>query len=175
MLRQILTYGAVAGLIVGVPMFAMTLTVGHLPMPWGMVVGYLVMLIALSAVFLGVKRRRDRDLGGVIRFWPALGMGLAISLVASILYVLSWEAATAISGLDFAAEYGETMLAQKRAEGASAAELAEMSAELQAWSVQYQNPLFRLPMTFSEIFPVGVLVSLITAALLRNSRFMPAR
>jgi len=30
-------------------------------------------------------------------------------------------------------------------------------------------------MTFIEIFPVGVLVSLVSAGLLRNSRFLPVR
>jgi hypothetical protein len=40
---------------------------------------------------------------------------------------------------------------------------------------QYANPLFRLPVTFIEIFPVGLVVSLISAALLRNSRFLPAQ
>ena len=39
----------------------------------------------------------------------------------------------------------------------------------------YANPLFRLPITFTEILPVGLIVSLISALLLRNSRFMPAR
>jgi hypothetical protein len=40
---------------------------------------------------------------------------------------------------------------------------------------QYSNPFFRMPITFIEIFPVGILVSLISALLLRNSRFLPAR
>src|SRR3546814_12654255 len=35
--------------------------------------------------------------------------------------------------------------------------------------------MFRLPMTFVEIFPVGVLVSLVSAAVLRNPRVLPAR
>ena len=39
----------------------------------------------------------------------------------------------------------------------------------------YANPLYRLPITFVEIFPIGVLISLISAVLLRNSRFLPAR
>ena len=46
---------------------------------------------------------------------------------------------------------------------------------MERFKQQYANPLFRLPMTFTEVFPVGVLVSLISAGLLRNSRFLPAR
>lgn len=48
---------------------------GHSPAPYGVVLGYLTMLIALSAVFVAIKRHRDADLGGVIRFWPAFGLG----------------------------------------------------------------------------------------------------
>ena len=39
---------------------------------------------------------------------------------------------------------------------------------------RYANPLFRLPMTFLEIFPVGLLVALAAAAMLRNSKVLPA-
>ena len=49
------------------------------------------------------------------------------------------------------------------------------SAEMDQFAVQYENPLFRLPMTFAEIFPVGVLVSLVSALVLRNPRVLPAR
>ena len=41
--------------------------------------------------------------------------------------------------------------------------------------MSYANPLFRLPITFVEMFPIGVLISLVSAAVLRNSRFLPAR
>jgi hypothetical protein len=102
-------------------------------------------------------------------------MGLGISVVAGILYVAAWEVSQALTGGDFITAYADGMIAEKRAAGASAAEIARLSAEMQAFAVQYANPLFRLPMTFAEIFPVGILVSLITAALLRNPRFMPAR
>lgn len=176
MLRTIFVFGGIAGLIVGVPLFLMTVGLkGHPPMPWGMAIGYTTMLIALSAVFVAIKRRRDVEGGGVIRFWPAFGMGLAISLVAGVIYVLSWEAALAVSGIDFAADYGREVIAQKRAAGASAAELARLTKDMAAFATQYADPLYRLPMTFTEIFPVGVLVSLISAALLRNPRFLPAR
>ena len=177
MFRTILLWGTVAGLIVGSILFGTTIAMADQPpsMGVGMAIGYTSMLIALSAIFVGVKRHRDDALGGVIRFWPAFGMGLGISVVAGVFYVLAWEAALAVTGLDYGAKFAEHLIAQRRAEGASAAELARITAEMKAFSVQYADPLYRMPMTFTEIFPVGVLVSLISAALLRRSSFLPAR
>ena len=175
MLKKILAYGLVAGLIAGLPMSAIAIFAGHNAPDHGLLIGYTIMLVALSTIFVAVKRHRDEAQGGVIRFWPALGLGLGISFVAGILYVLAWEAAQAITHADFASSYAATLIAQKKAAGASAAELARLTAEMEQFKVQYANPLYRLPMTFIEIFPVGVLVSLITAGLLRNPRFLPAR
>lgn len=176
MLKSILIYGVVAGVIVGVPMIiGNVLMDGHLPMAVSMAVGYATMLVALSTVFLAIKRQRDVAGGGVIRFWPALGMGLAISLIAGVFYVGTWELTQQITGMNFTADYAQAMIAEKQAAGASAAEIEAMRAQMADFAVQYANPLYRLPMTFAEIFPVGVLVSVVSAALLRNSRFLPAR
>jgi hypothetical protein len=174
MLHTILKYGAIAGVVVGGFMFATFLGFGgESPMQYAMLIGYATMLVALSAVFVGIKRHRDVDRGGVIGFWPALGVGLGISFVAGVFYVVAWEGVQAVMHMDFATSYANATIAQARAKGASAAEIARMTAEMAAFKVQYANPLFRLPMTFAEIFPVGVLVSLVSAALLRNPRFLP--
>ena len=174
--RTILTYGAIAGVVVGAPLFAITVIMsGHPEAPWGMAVGYLTMLAALSAVFVAIKRRRDLELGGVIAFWPALLLGLGISAVAGLVYVAAWEAALAVTHMDFGGDYARVMVAHAAARGATGAALAKVQAEAAQFRAQYASPFYRLPMTFAEIFPVGVLVSLASAGLLRNSRFMPAR
>jgi Protein of unknown function (DUF4199) len=176
MLRNILTYGVIAGLAVGIPLSVITLSFsGHQMLTYGMLIGYTIMLIALSAVFVGVKRHRDVDLGGVIGFWQALALGLAISFVAGVIYVVAWETACAIAGIDFASAYSAAMIAQQKAAGVSGAALAKFVAGMNDFKTEYANPLYRWPMTFLEIFPVGVLVSLISAALLRNRRFLPTR
>ena len=176
MLRKIVFYGVLAGIIVGIPMFALVfLSSGHTPGPYGMVIGYLTMLIALSTVFVAIKQHRDGDLGGVIGFWPAFGLGLGISVIASILYVLTWELVVSLAHLDFGRVYADAMIEQEKAKGVTGEALAKFVAEMEQFKIQYANPLFRLPMTFSEIFPVGVLVSLVSAGLLRNRRFLPAR
>ena len=62
-----------------------------------------------------------------------------------------------------------------RAKGASAAEIAKVAAEMAKLKADYANPFYRLPLTFLEIAPVGLLVSLVSAGLLRTPRFMAAR
>ena len=174
MLRRILINGLIAGLVAGIPISGIALNL-HIGGVWGMAVGYLFMLIAFSAIFLAIKRQRDEVQGGVIRFLPALAMGVGISIIAGILYALIWEAFTAMAHVDFGAAYARMMVNQAKAAGATGTALAKAVAEAAEFQRQYANPLYRLPMTFIEIFPVGVLVSLISAALLCNRRFMPAR
>ncbi len=175
MIRNILSYGTIAGLVVGVALSAVVIGGVGDHGGYGMLIGYTIMLVGLSAVFVGIKRYRDIDRGGVIGFWQALGLGLGISFVAGVFYVVAWDIACWLTGMDFAGSYTASLIAQKKAAGVSGAELAKFTAEMNAFKVQYANPLYRWPMTFVEIFPVGVLVSLISAGLLRNSRFLPVR
>lgn len=177
MLNAIFRNGTIAGLIVGVPMVGLWLVMGEdAPTgPLGMAIGYTTMLLALSVIFLAVKHRRDQVNGGVIKFLPAFLMGLGISAVAGVFYVIAWEAVLALSGMDFGAIYAEHLTEAAKARGASEAELAAEIAKAEAFAKMYANPLYRMPITFTEILPVGLLVSLVSALLLRNSRFMPAR
>ena len=167
-MRTILIAGAIAGGFAGLWSCLMCAGGIQVSMNTGMAIGYLTMLIGLSTVFLAVKRRRDVDQGGVIRFWPALALGLAISVVAGIVYALAWEASLAMIGYD---AFAERMIAMM-SEGASAKDIAETR---DFFTTSYCDPLTRFPMTVSELLPVGVLVSLVSAALLRNPRFLPAR
>jgi len=173
-LRYALTYGIISGAII-IAIIILTMVIElptHLQAEW---FGYLVMLTALSMIFVGVKRFRDVERGGVIRFGSALGVGLAIAGVAAIIYVIGWELFLATSGRDFMAEYMAGMADRMRAEGASAALITDKSAELQVMADAYRNPLYRIPITFSEIAPVGILVALVSAAILRNPKVLPAR
>jgi peptidoglycan/LPS O-acetylase OafA/YrhL len=169
----ILRYGVIAGLIAGLTLSAVVVAAnGHPSGNLGMAFGYATMLVAFSSIFVAIKRHRDRDLGGVIGFGRALALGLGISAVAGVIYVAAWEATVAVTHLDFAREYAKAMVDAAVAKGTTGAALAQATAEAEAFRVQYANPLYRLPMTFAEIFPIGVLVSLVSAALLRNPRFL---
>ena len=178
MTKVILRYGIIAGLIVAIPW---VIYLPNVPADaavedmGGVVQGYILILVALSMVFLGIKHYRDRAQGGVIKFGTAFLVGLGISTVASVFYVVGWEVASAISEFNFANAWANSMIESARASGAGAADLEKAVAAAADFKRSYANPLFRLPMVFSEIFPVGLLVSLISAAILRNSRILPAR
>jgi hypothetical protein len=170
MTRIIVTYGLISGVIIILGILASMALAGH-----SLWLGYLIMLVALSSILVGVKQHRDQALGGVIRFWPALGLGLAIALVATVAYVIVWEIYLALTHYRFMDEYAAQMLAAKRAAGVSGEAYAKAVAEAESMKAQYANPIFRFFMTAAEIFPVGLLIALASAALLRNPRFLPAR
>lgn len=173
-MRYALVYGAIAGaVVVCIITFGMVLDLpSHATSEW---FGYLVMLVALSLIFVGVKRYRDIESGGVIKFGPAFKIGLGIAAVAGLVYVLGWEIYLAASGRDFLSEYSASIVEGMRAEGASSAAIQGKLAEMQGLAVRYKSPLFRISITFLEIFPVGLLVALVSAALLRNPKLLPPR
>lgn len=175
MLRIALVFGAIAGFVVIGVMSMLTAVFGLEDLTTSQAVGYLVMVLGLSLIFVGVKRHRDQALGGVIKFWPAFGLGLAIAAVAGIAYAIGWEIFLAVTGSDFIGSYIDSYIASREAAGVSGQELQAEIARMEAMRAQYRNPLFRLPITFSEIFPVGALIALISAAILRDPKMLPKR
>ena len=172
MFRIMLVYGAIAGVvIIGVMLAGMAMNGGA----GSEVQGYLTMLVVLSLIFVGIKRYRDKDLGGVIKFLPALGLGVGIAAVAGVFYVLSWEASLHMTEFAWMEDYKQSAIAGYEAKGLTGEELAEKVAVMEAMMENYTNPLFRLPITFLEIFPVGLVVALVSAALLRNPKVLPAK
>jgi hypothetical protein len=172
--RLIVTYGIIAGTI---ELLLLALSMGLVADHgiWGMALGYLSMLIALSLVFAGVKKYRDEQLGGVIRFGKALAMGLGIAAIAALFYVLGWEAYMWSTDYRFVAEFSAKALADMQAQGASVEAIAKARTEMDDFARMYANPAMRMAITLTEIAPVALLVPLISALLLRRPGFMPAR
>ncbi len=174
MSRTILTHGLISGAVI-IGGIIITVLIGGGAPHSNVWLGYLIMLVGLSSILLAIKQHRDKVLGGVIKFWPAFVIGLSVAVVASLAYVLIWEVYLALTDYRFMELYVASTLAQKKAAGVSGAEYAKLVADLEAIKRSYANPLYRLPMTFAEIFPVGVFVSLVSALVLRNPRVLPAR
>lgn len=175
MFRLALIYGVLSGgVIIGITTIGFIMSGGEVAEN-AQVVGYLVMFLALSVIFVAVKQYRDGHHGGVIKFLPALGMGLLVSLVAAVVYVAVWEVYLAATDFAFWDAYAASLIEAEQAKGTSEEDIAALTENMAEMRELYANPLFRIPITFSEIFPVGLLISLISAAILRNPNVLPAR
>ena len=176
MLRSALIYGSLAGITM-----ISVMIIGH-QMDDGSqtgvssseAVGYLIMLLASSFIFFGVKRFRDIEQGGVIKFTKALGLGAMMAAVATVCYVAIWEVYLALTDYAFFDQYFDSLVAAKQAEGMAGAELDAWVAENEGWKTMLQNPFLRIPITMTEFFPIGLIVALITAAILRKPEVLPA-
>lgn len=176
MKKVILIYGVIAGAIVAGMMF-ITMPMydsGTMNFDNGELVGYTTMVIALSMVFFGVKSYRDNHAGGDITFWSGVKVGLLITLVASVMYALAWEVIYSRRGDEFNQKMIQHYMDELKAGGATEVELTEAKARWESFGELYKNPLIRFGVTLMEILPVGLIITLITAALLRKKDFLPA-
>lgn len=170
MKRIVFTFGLVSGAIVAVVLFGSMAIWGTDGMTAGSVwLGYSIMVIALSVIFFAVKSYRDDQLGGVIRFWTALRLGLGITAVAGAVYVIGWEIYYQTLGGNFMDHYIAASLERLRNDGAAAAELARARQDMEEFRALYENLAARMVITLLEILPVGVVIALFSAALLRKT------
>lgn len=178
MKKIVFTFGTIAGLI-AVAMFFISMPLmnnGIVSFENGEVIGYSTMIIALSMVFFGVKSFRDNHGNGMITFGKAFQVGIFIALLAGVIYALGWEVylVTGTGSEDFMQQYTNQYIEQMQSQGASQSEIEEMKSEMQSMSEMYKNPLIRFGMTLMEILPVGLVITLITAAVVRRSEIKVA-
>ena len=132
------------------------------------VIGYSAMVLSFLLVFFGVRSYRDTVAGGAIGFGKAFQVGLLITLITCAMYVITWEIAYFNFFPDFLDEYTTRALAKMRAEGESAAAIQKMERQMAFMAKYYDNIFFNSAITLLEVLPVGLIVSLISAAILRR-------
>ncbi len=170
MKKIVLTFGLIAGAIVGGGMAFMipACMEGHVDLDKSALLGYTTMVVAFLAVFFGIRSYREKNGGGTITFGRAFKVGILITLVACAIYVTTWEIIYFNFIPDFADKYAALSLEKMRASGASDAELLEAQKKMADFKEWYANPILNIGMTFMEIFPVGLIMTLVSAAILRK-------
>lgn len=168
MLRLILTSGLISGLVIIAGSVGVLTLRGPDATPAGPAMGYGIMVLAMGMIPWSLRRLRAQSPDGSLTFGRGLALGLGITLVASLIYVTLWEVYLAVTHYEFMGNYIAATLAAKRAAGLSGAAYDQLAAQMEAMRVQYSNPLWRLPMTFTEIAPVGLAMSLFSASLIRR-------
>jgi hypothetical protein len=133
-------------------------------------VGYAAMIAVFSFIFVGIRNYRDKFNEGVISFGEAFKMGVGIVFIASTLYVASWLIYYNNFVPDFMDKYSEVTLKKAKDSGVSQAQLDIQIADIQSFKEMYKNPLVAIGITYLEIFPVGLIIALISALILKRNK-----
>lgn len=168
MRKIVLTFGLIAGAILsGMMLLALTFQ-EQIGFERGAIVGYTSMVLAFLMVYFGVRSYRDNVAGGSIGFGRAFVVGLAITAIACVCYVITWQFVYHVLAPDFMVKYVAFALEQARASGATEAQLAEQAKQMAEFMEMYKNPLFNIAITLIEPLPVGLVFTLVTAGILRR-------
>jgi len=175
MRKIVITYGLISGAIITcLLLFSMYLWgKGIINFDNGEYFGYGSMLVALSMVFFGIKSFRDNQTGKSIGFWKGAQVGILITLLASFVYAAGWEVYMQISPQNnFIEKYTEHYMGKLKEKGASQEEIDKTTSEMASMQEMYKNPIIRFGMTLMEILPVGIIVTLVSAAILRKKEVL---
>ncbi len=169
MQKTVLVYGLISGLIASVLMIGTALHFRNsMDFSNGQWIGYAGILLSMVVVYFGVRSYRDNVAGGSLTFGQAFQVGILITFISCVCYVIAWLVVYQTLMPDFLEKYAESTLAQLRLSGASEGKIQQQALEMEKFKSMYQNPLIRAGLTFMEPFPMGVLVTLITSFALRR-------
>jgi len=170
MKKIVLTFGLISGgilLAMGAVILPLCMS-GVIDFDNSEIVGYSAMVLAFLLVFFGIRTYRENVGGGAITFGRAFKVGILITLITCAVYVVSWEILYFNFFPDFADRYAEHMIEKMRADGASLAAVEAERKKMADFKELYANPLINVGITFMEVFPVGLIVTLVSAAILRR-------
>jgi len=167
MKRIVLTFGLISGAVSSVLMLATVPFIHRIGFDKGLVLGYTLIVASLLPVYFGVRSYRESN-GGKITFGRGFTVGLLITLISCAFYVVTWEVVYFNFMPDFAEKYAAYSIEHLRAEGATQQAIADKTKQMADFKRMYDNPLMNAAMTFTEPFPIGVLVTVVSAAVLRK-------
>ena len=168
MKKNVWKYGLLSGLALAILMGVTVPFEHHIKASYGMAVGYTIMVLSFLIVFVGVKHYRDTACGGSITLGRALAAGALMMLIACVCYVAMWEALSATVEKNFAHDYAASLVKHAQDSGLQGAALEAKIADARKFEVMYSNPLYRMSMTLLEPLPVGIVMALVSAGILRR-------
>jgi hypothetical protein len=168
MKKDVWKYGLLSGLALAILLAVTVPFEHHTSARWGMAVGYTIMVLSFLIVFVGVKHYRDTGCGGSITFGRALAAGVLMMLIFCACYVAMWEALMATVEKNFAHEYTASLMKRAQNSGLQGAALEAKIAEIRKFEAMYSNPLYSAAITLLEPLPVGIVMALVAAGILRR-------
>ena len=168
MKKTVLTFGLISGLIICVLMGGSLLIADKIGSGHSLVLGYTTIVASFLLVYFGIRSYRDNTLGGQISFGRALACGILITLITTICYVAMWEIVYFNFMPHFMDSYFAAQIHKVQSSGLDPATTAAQVTAIQRSQQLYQNPFVNMAYTFIEPFPVGLIITLVSAAILRR-------
>jgi hypothetical protein len=170
MKKIVLQNGSIAGAIVALMLIIGSASVNSSGNFEGsMMIGFIGMLVAFIFIFVGTKKFRDKCNNGLITFGQAFKVGILIALIASTFYVVTWTIEFKFFFTDFWDKYAEHGVKEVQASGLSEAEAQDKIKHIHEMGELYKNNVpFMMLITYSEILPLGILVTLISSFVYRK-------
>ena len=173
MKKIVLTFGLIAGVMLSVLTDGSLLLANKIGSGHSMAIGYTIMVASFLLIYFGIRSYRDNHLDGRISFARAFTCGLLITLITTLCYVVTWEVVYFNFLPHFMDSYFAAQIHHVQTAGLDPATTAAQIAAIQHSQQLYQNPLVNMAYTFIEPLPVGLLITLISAVLLRRKRPAP--
>lgn len=167
MKKTVWTFGLLSGAVSSVMMLVTMPFWEQIGFDRAEIIGYTTIIASFLLVFFGIRSYREH-IGGALGFWRGVTVGLLITLISSLCYVTTWQLVGRRFAPDFIEKYQAHLMEKEKAKGATQAELDAKAVEMEQFKRLYTNPFLNIAFTFLEPFPIGVLVSLLSAAVLRR-------
>jgi Protein of unknown function (DUF4199) len=169
MKKTVLTFGLISGAMMIVMMAATVPFAEKIDFDKGIVIGYTTMVAAFLMVFFGIRSYRENIGEGKISFGKAFAIGILITMITCLCYVAAWEVIYFKFMPDFADKYAQRVVEKAKATGATQQAIDAKVQEMRQFKEMYDKPLVNAAMTFTEPFPVGLGITLISSVILRRS------
>jgi hypothetical protein len=173
MKKVVIVFGLISGAISSAMMFLTLPFLETVNKHNGELIGYTAIFLSFLLVFFGIRSYRE-NAGGAITFGRGFSVGILITLISCVFYVASWEIIYFKVMPDFVDKYAAREMASMHEKGATEAAIAAKTKEMEKMKAMLDNPLLNAAMTFIEPFPVGLIVTLVSAAILRRRTPVPA-
>jgi hypothetical protein len=168
MRKTVLTFGLISGGISAVTMLVTIPFVDKIGFDKGEILGYTLIVLSALLVFFGVRSYRENASGGRLTFGRGFAVGILITLLSNLFYVATWEVVYFKFMPDFTDKYAAHVIERAKSSGASQEKIEKTAREVQQFKQMYSNPAINVALTFGEVFPIGLCVTLLSAAILRK-------
>lgn len=168
MKKTVLTFGLISGAVAALLMFSTVPFIYRIGFDKGVIVGYTAIVVSLLLVPFGIRSYRENVGGGNITFGRAFAVGILITLISCVCYVLAWEIVYFNFLPDFADKYAAYMVEKAKASGATQQVIDATLQKMKSMKAMLDNPLMLAVIGFTEPFPVGLIITTISAAILRK-------